>query len=141
MFRFIEDVAVADIAFEAQGKDLAEVLASAGQAVTATMVKELGSVRPAVERRFDVEGHDAEQLAHRFLQEVVYLKDAERLLLAEFDVGIQEGSPLRAEVVARGEPLDPARHEQVVDVKAVTWHRFRVERTTKGWRLFAVLDI
>jgi SHS2 domain-containing protein len=141
MFRFVEDISVADIAFEAIGSDLAELLRGCGRAVTATMVKELDSVQPTQQKKFTIEGQDPEQLVHRFLQEVVYLKDAEKLLLSQFDAELTEGPPLRARVVAKGEPLDPQRHEQVVDVKAVTWHRFRVERTPQGWRCFAVLDI
>jgi SHS2 domain-containing protein len=140
-YRFVEDVSVADIAFEATGLDLAELLASAGEAVTATMVRDLASVEPREERRWRVEAEDPERLLHRFLQELVYLKDAELLMLARFEVKVQEGPALAAEAVGRGEKLDAARHEQVVDVKAVTWHRFRVERTPRGWRAFVVLDI
>jgi SHS2 domain-containing protein len=89
-----------------------------------------------------VEGSDPERLLHRFLEEVVYRKDAERLLLGAFAlrVGGQPGAWV-AEGSAQGEPLDPARHEQVVDVKAVTWHRFRVHAVPEGWRAFVVLDI
>jgi SHS2 domain-containing protein len=142
MFRFVEDVSVADVAFEVRAGSLAELLREAGRAVTATMVKDLASVRAREVRRLVVEAPDAELLLHRFLQEVVYHKDAGQLLLAEFDASVREQpGQLRAEVAARGEALDPARHEQVVDVKAVTWHRFRVARTAQGWEAFVVLDI
>ncbi|HEV8361340.1 MAG TPA: archease [Candidatus Thermoplasmatota archaeon] len=142
MFRFVEDVSVADVAFEARGRDLAELLREAGRAVTATMVKDLASVRARDARVLAVQAPDAERLLHRFLQEVIYLKDAERLLLSEFDARVrEEPGQLQADVAARGEPLDASRHEQVVDVKAVTWHRFRVARTAEGWEAFVVLDI
>ena len=39
---------------------------------------------------------------------------------------------MRAEL--EGERIDPARHEQVADVKAVTLHGLRVERTEVGWQ-------
>lgn len=141
MFRFIEDVSVADIAFEATGHDLAELLRESALAVTNTMVRDLASVGSGEERRIDVQGRDPEHLLHKFLQEIVYYKDAELLLLADFKVEVEEGPPLRAVAVARGERLDAVRHEQVVDVKAVTWHRFLVERVPQGWRALVVLDI
>jgi len=40
-------------------------------------------------------------------------------------------------VVAQGEMLDS--HQQRVDVKAVTLHRFQLEKTNDGWT--AILDI
>jgi SHS2 domain-containing protein len=141
-YRFVEDATLADIAFEATGKDLAELLASAGEAVTATMVRELASVEPRRDVALRVEADEPERLVHRFLEEVVYLKDAEQLLLGRFAVKVSGGpGAWVAEGSARGEPLDPARHEQVVDVKAVTWHRFRVQAVPAGWRAFVVLDI
>jgi SHS2 domain-containing protein len=51
------------------------------------------------------------------------------------------GSALVLEAEARGEPLDPARHRLLADVKAVTLHRLRVERTVRGWEASVVLDI
>jgi len=45
------------------------------------------------------------------------------------------------EAEACGEPLDTARHRLLVDVKAVTLHRLRVERTSSGWEAFFVLDV
>ena len=40
----------------------------------------------------------------------------------------------RAEALAR-------RHEEVVDVKAVTMHMFEIKQTEKGWRAQVILDI
>lgn len=141
-YQFVEGVSVADIAFEATGRDLAELLREAALAVTATMVRDLASVEPREQRHIEVRAEDPERLLHKFLQEVVYFKDAELLLLAAFQVEVEEGQgQLKAACTALGERLDAARHEQVVDVKAVTWHRFRVARERDGWRALVVLDI
>lgn len=141
-YHFVEDVAISDAAFEATGDTLSEVMASAAQAVTATGVQDLSCVAPQVERRFSLRGKDAEWLLHHLLEEVIFLKDTERILLSQFDVEVTETPEgFIADVVARGERLDPARHAQVVDVKAATWHRFAVEHTPLGWRAFVVLDI
>ena len=143
MFRFTEDDTLADMAFEAEGRDLAELLAAAARAVTATMVRNPDAIEPRQRRTLAVEAADPERLLHKFLEEIVYYKDAEQLLLGRFDVRVAEapGGRLRAEGTAEGEPLDAARHQQVVDVKAVTWHRFKVERAPPGWRAFVILDI
>jgi SHS2 domain-containing protein len=44
-------------------------------------------------------------------------------------------------LLGEGEVLDPMRHDQVVDVKAVTLHRFQVARSPEGWKAFVILDI
>jgi SHS2 domain-containing protein len=41
---------------------------------------------------------------------------------------------------AWGETIDPSRHELLVDVKAVTLHRFRVEKASRGWEATVILD-
>ena len=73
----------------------------------------------------------------------MYFKDAEGLLLRVPEVRISggDGGAFVLEAEARGEPLDPARHRLQVDVKAVTLHRLRVERTERGWEAFVVLDV
>lgn len=38
-------------------------------------------------------------------------------------------------------PLDPDRHQQRVDVKAVTLHQFHLEKTNGGWIAQVILDI
>jgi SHS2 domain-containing protein len=43
--------------------------------------------------------------------------------------------------VTQGETLDRDRHEQRVDVKAVTLHRFQLEKTDDGWIAMVILDI
>jgi SHS2 domain-containing protein len=74
--------------------------------------------------------------------ELIYYKGAERLLLRVPSVHIQrqnDGFSLSAE--AYGEELDPDQHELLVDVKAVTLHRFQVQQTESGWKAMVILDI
>jgi SHS2 domain-containing protein len=77
-----------------------------------------------------------------FLQELIYFKDAERLLLRVREMRIEEQSGIYSlNATVAGEPLDEARHQQRADVKAVTLHNFRVEKTVSGWKSEAILDI
>ena len=76
------------------------------------------------------------------LQELIFVKDAKRLLLRIGDIAIEEKKRgYSVNVVAKGEILDPERHEQRVDVKAVTLHQFRLDRTAQGWTAHIILDI
>jgi len=139
-YRFFKDIAIADVAFEATGKTLEEVLESAGLAVTNTMVKDLGSVKRKVKKRISVKSDSEEMLLFNFLQEIVFLKDSKKLLFSKFAVRVKR-KPLHLSCVAEGEKLSMKKHELLVDVKAVTFHRFEVEETKAGWRAQVILDV
>ncbi len=141
-YRFIEDIAIADVAFEAWGEDLAGVLTAAAEATLNVMVSDLDSVAIRERRTVNLEAEEPDLLLFDFLQEVIFFKDANRLLLRPANVvaKAREGiCTVSADLV--GEELDMERHDLVVDVKAVTLHRFVVERVDGRWRAFVVLDI
>jgi SHS2 domain-containing protein len=81
-------------------------------------------------------------LLFEFLQELIYYKDAEKLLLRVDELDIrEEGRHHVLKGAALGEKLDPGRHHQRADVKAVTLHRFQLEKTERGWEVLVILDI
>lgn len=141
-YRYLDDIATADVAFEARGDTLEEVMVASADATMNVMVDELGSIADRVRRPIEVQAAEPDMLLYALLEELIFRKDAERLLLRVPSVRIEErdgGLVLSAE--AYGERLDPARHRLLVDVKAVTLHRFLVERTESGWRATVILDI
>lgn len=142
-YRFVEGLTVADIAFEASGKTLEEMFASAAEAITVTQVQDIGSVGTAVEKSFEVKAQNEERLLHDFLQEIVFLKDAELLLFRKYSMRTYrtEGGGFRLAVKASGEKIDQKKHNLLVDVKAVSWHKFRVERGKDGWKATVIIDV
>lgn len=140
-FRFVEG-ATSDLAFEATGPDLGEVLAAAAEALLAATVGRPGAVEPRVRREIRLDDTQADLLLLRFLNELIYLRDAEELLLRPIRVRVSEDGgtwELRAELA--GEPLDPARHALSSDVKAATAHGLEVARHGAGWRATVTLDV
>jgi SHS2 domain-containing protein len=141
-YEFLEDIATADIAFHAWGDDLEEVFKSAGDAVINTMIDNLEAIAFTETRTFELENEALDLLLFNFLQEFVYYKDSELLLLRPQQVQIEPketGYSLTA--VTQGERLDRDRHHQRVDVKAVTLHQFQLEKTDTGWMAQVILDI
>lgn len=141
-YRYLDDIATADVAFEADGATLEEVMVASADATMNVMVDDLHSIADRVRRTIEVQETEPDLLLYALLEELVYRKDAERLLLRVPSVRIEDrGGTLTLHAEAYGEPLDPARHRLLVDVKAVTLHRFLVERTESGWRATVILDI
>jgi SHS2 domain-containing protein len=141
-YKYLEDVGTADIAFEATGRDLPELFTVAADAMTNVMIENLEAIQPRETRQFQLNNEKIDMLLFDFLQELIYLKDADRLLLRIRQAQIREKDGhyfLEATVV--GEPLDAVRHHQRADVKAVTLHQFQVAETDGGWKATVILDI
>jgi SHS2 domain-containing protein len=141
-YRYLDDLATADIAFEATGEDVEQVFVAAAEATMNVMVEELQSIEARVERIIEKEDAELDMLLFDMLQEIVYYKDAEQLLLRVRELAITEREGaylLRARAV--GERLDPRRHERRADVKAVTLHRFSLQSADGLWKALVILDI
>jgi len=141
-YKFLENVALADVAFEATAKTLAQLCEQAALAVTNTMVEDLKSIKHRVSKEISLKAPDAEKLLFSFLEELIYLKDAELLLFSKFEIGVKEakgGFELAA--MCYGEKLDMKKHELLVDVKAVTMHHYEVKQSKSGWFARIILDI
>jgi SHS2 domain-containing protein len=141
-YEFLEDLATADIAFKAWGKDLEETFISAADATMNVMVEELNAIQPMERREFRLENDELDLLLFNLLQELIYYKDAQKLILRINQARVQaDTKPYVLEAVACGEVLDPDRHHPRVDVKAVTLHHFRLEKTNRRWEASVILDI
>lgn len=141
-YRYLEDIATADAAFEAWGETPEAMFVAAADATLNVMVNELDTVAPRERRSLEVEAEALDMLLFQLLQEIIFYKDAEQLLLRLRDIHIEGGEDLlRLTAEAVGETLKPEKHELIVDVKAVTLHRFRVEETSRGWEAFVILDV
>lgn len=141
-YRFLEDLATADIAFEASGKNIEELFIQAASATTNVMVRDLQKIEEKEKREMRVEADEIDMLLFNFLQEIIFYKDAEQLIFNRYDVKIRkEGSYLKLKAEFYGERLDMNKHDLIVDVKAVTLHQFEVKKTDAGWEATVILDI
>ncbi|MDM9380014.1 archease [Chlorogloeopsis sp. ULAP01] len=141
-YEFLEDVATADIAFRANGKDLVELFKAAGDATINTMIENLEAIEPKETRQINLENDALDLLLFNFLQELIYYKDSEQMLLRPQEIHFEhKDSNHHLTAILQGEKLDSDRHHQRVDVKAVTLHRFQLEETQNAWISMVILDI
>jgi len=118
------------------------LLRDAADATMNVMIDNLDAIESRETRHIELSNDQIDMLLFDFLQEFVYFKDAERLLLRVRDVQIKERDQIYLlKAKAAGEPLDVARHHQRADVKAVTLHDFSVEKENGGWKARVLLDI
>jgi len=141
-YHYLEEIGTADIAFEATGRDLLELFRDAADATTNVMIDNIEAIHPRQTRQIELSNDKLDMLLFDLLQELIFLKDAERLLLRIREVQIDYRDKMYlVKATAEGETLDPERHHQRADVKAVTLHNFTVEQTDGGWKARVLLDI
>ena len=143
-FEFVDGV-TSDLCFVARGATLGDLFAAAGKALLAATVEDPASVEARVRRTVHLEEPDLELLLLRFLNELVYLRDAERLLLRPERVSVRANEVARLEAELSGEAIDPERHHLEPEIKAATAHGLRVARATGGgavaWKASVTLDV
>jgi SHS2 domain-containing protein len=140
-FRFLEDIALADIAFEAEGESVEEVFRGATQALLESMANPT-TVSEGWERTIVRNDVDPSALLFDWLSEVVYWKDAAGVVYRAAPLTVtREGDVwlLRARLI--GAPVDQQTQELHADVKGVTKHLYRLSQETGRWKALVVLDI
>ncbi len=139
-YRYFENTAVTDVAFEAEGGTLKELFQAAAEAVTNVMVRDPEAIGQRVIRLFEMEASSAEMLLYHFLQEVIYLKDSEQLFFRRCEIDIDRECPAwHLSVQAWGGKIDREIYEQTADIKTVSLPDFRILQTCDGWTTDIIL--
>jgi SHS2 domain-containing protein len=136
MFELFEHTA--DIGIRVRSETLETLFAEAARGLFSVIAANLEAVRPLQELTLKIDGNRHDDLLFDWLDELLYTFDTKHLLLGEFAVTI---SAKGLTAVARGEPIDTARHELHMEVKAITYHGLKVERDGNGWLAEVIVDI
>ena len=139
-FEFVEG-ATSDLSFVARGAGPEQVFAAAAEALLAATVEAPAAVAERESHRLAFGEPDLELLLLRFLNELVFLRDARGLLLHPRRIRIERGAEARLDAELWGERLDPARHGLGTEVKAATAHALRVAPGETGWEARVTLDV
>ncbi len=142
-FSFLEDIALADSAFDASGDSPSELFQAAAQAVIETMVNP-ATVSASKTHTIARKDSDLASLLFDWLSDIVYLKDAQALVFREASAAVRHDpaqDSWQLQGTLTGEPIDQTRHELRADVKAVTKHLYEVRQDGGRWTARVVLDI
>jgi SHS2 domain-containing protein len=139
-YRFLEDIATGDAAFEAEGRTLEELFVEAAVATFEVMVDTMG-VEAKITREVELKNEAVDGLLFDWLSELVYLKDAEAVLFSKFKVNIKKNDAYDLKAMVSGENINQQKHILRSDVKAITYHMFEVKKTGENWTARVILDI
>jgi len=125
----------ADIGLEIYGSSQEELFVNAARALFSLIV-DAKNVPAEKGKRFDLEGNDETLIV--FLNELLYMWDAEGFIPKEFSIKIDNGK-LSGTVI--GGIFDPLKHTAKQEVKAVTYHAFTLNEDDRGFTARIILDV
>lgn len=133
-YEFLEHKA--DVKFRAEGSTIEKMFISATDALNETIRGDI-KILEQKEKSFEVEGKDKESLLYNFLEEFLFLLDAEGFLTARVKSVSTGGGKLNC--VVAGDSAE--NYKFTNDVKAVTFSEMFVRENKKGWECQVVLDV
>lgn len=132
-YRFLEHTA--DIKFQAEGKTLAESFENSALALKEVMFGKI-KIESKIKKNIKVEAKDLQGLLYRFLEQFLYLLDAESFIFSKVKVKIS-GLKLEAEITGDS----ASNYKYTNDVKAITYNQMFVKKEKGGFITQVVLDV
>jgi SHS2 domain-containing protein len=128
----------ADIGIEVWGKTKKELFANAVYSLFDLMV-DTQSIDKTQEKTITIGGVDITDLLINFLREALYLFNGKRWLVKKCKLLELTTGHVVAQL--QGEPYNSQKHQLRKEIKAVTYHNLRVNKTTQGWKAKVIFDV
>ncbi len=129
----------ADVKFEAFGITMRDCFRNSALAMCNAMY-DTRTVNGKQNVKIEIAAESAEQLLHKFLEEILFQIDVQQMLFCEFRLMIDEkNNKLAGELI--GEAINAEKHTIKAQVKAVTWHSFELKKIGREWKAVAVVDV
>lgn len=132
-FRFLPHTS--EVKFKAYGKTLDNAFENAALALSQVIAKE-NKIRNTAKKEIKVRGENKENLLYSFLEEILYLFDAEHFIVAKAEVKINENN-LKATLYGD----DSSNYKSLGEVKAITYSEMQIKKVSSGWEVQVVVDV
>ena len=129
---------VADVGIVAYGTDVEELFSNAALALF-SLITEPESIEEKLHLDLEVSSEGRDRLLVEWLNELIYLFDAERILVNRFDIKRLTHNELKA--TCYGEGFDSMKHKIKIGVKAATYHMLKLDKNGDGCKAQIILDI
>ncbi len=134
-YKFLDDI-TSDVMFEAYGKDLKELFQNSAEALFSVICK-IKKVKAKEKEEFLIKADKLDNLMLNWLQGLIAIVDTEQKFFSKFEIEEVDEKHVKAKLY--GEPIKPELGETVV--KAVTMYKYKLEKTSKGYKVRVSLDI
>lgn len=128
----------ADLGLRCVSADLHSLFADAAKCLFSAIVDDPSAIDSRDEIGIQIDGTDLAFLLFDWLKELLTRFDRDGMLFGRFDVSVRDDGLIAK---AWGEPFDPTRHALTREVKAITYHELKVERSGDEWLAEVIVDI
>jgi SHS2 domain-containing protein len=128
----------ADVCIRVYGKSLSELLKNAALAMMA-IITDRERIKPSQALEIKAMGETKEELLVHWLGEILFLHQVKKMVFQDFDVSLVSETELKGK--AFGEHIDMERHEICLDIKAVTYHKLKIEHANDKLKVDMIFDI
>ena len=142
-YKFLEDVALADIAYESYGKNLNELFENSALAIF-ELSAEVKTIEPKKKLTIKLENKKLDNLLYDFLSEILFLKDSKYMVFRNVKVKINENKKNKKYNLIsaiEGDKINSKKQKLENDIKAITMHMFELKKTKNGYQARIVVDI
>lgn len=135
-YKFIDEI-TSDVMFEAYGKTLEELLINSATAMF-EIICQINKIKP--EKSMGIEFESSfEDIVHDWLSNILTESEINGLFLSKFEVKVEKNEKYHVKAKCYGEPISKEKGETVV--KAVTYYKYKVEKTPEGFKARVSFDI
>jgi len=128
----------ADLGMVVRAKTLEGLFEAAALSMIHIMLK-VEKISSPIISPLSIEGQDLPDLMVRWLGEILYLFEAERLIIV--DANVQNLSKHGLEATVFAIPFQPQVHEVFCEIKAVTYHQVEVKKNNSHWETRVIFDL
>jgi SHS2 domain-containing protein len=137
-----DNITSADIAVSVKGESLNEIFVKAGIALVSEMTDSPDKIRDMELREDVLTNPDLELLLFNFLNEILFFKDAEGLILKPAAAEIElQGSEYLCRYTLRGEKISESICGFRVDVKGISLHALEIVSSGTSYSATVVFDV
>jgi len=136
-YEFIDHTA--DIGIRVKGRDLKGLFLNAAEAMFDIIAEPPVSVqgKQIIKTNVDLKADNSEELLVAWLSELLSLSYAKELIFYGFEIKQMDKNSLQAE--ASG--INTEDCEIKTEIKAVTYHELKIEKTGSGWQAQIIFDV
>lgn len=128
----------ADIGIKAYGRSLQELFENSAFGLF-EIISDLENVKPKERFEITLDEQNREELFVAWLRELLYKFSTSEILFNNFVIRDLTDTKLNAFVW--GEKLDKTKHNIKTEVKAVTYHGLKLEKSQTGWQAEVIFDV
>jgi len=138
MKRYEQFPHTADIGIRVYGSDLKELFENAAFAMF-DVIADLEGLKGSIEQDIELNAPNREELLVSWLDELLYNFYTKQIIFFKFEIAELTDDHIKTK--AFGRPVGSNRNRLKAEIKAITYHNLKIEKTDDGFKVEIVLDV